>query len=137
MKNLCLFALFAAWLLGSAAQAEVVYTNAVNSSSFVTISSALGSRGQTFTKTGPAAKNQSVMIYLKNKSNAVGSLSVVMRSITGTPGSGATFNGTDISTSNAVTVTGNYASLTAGTFTFTTPGTALKKRLLKLAGQGY
>lgn len=106
-------------------QADVVYTNEVNSSSFVSISSSLGSRAQTFTNTGPTANIQSVTVYLKNSGSGIGNLFVVMRSITGTPGSSATLSGSAIATSNTVSMTGNYASLSAVTFNFSTPGTAL------------
>jgi hypothetical protein len=125
MKNHCFPALFVSLFVGMAAQADVVYTNAANSSSFVSISNLLGSRAQTFTNTGPTANIQSVTVYLKNSGSGIGNLFVVIRNITGTPGSSATLSGTAIATSNTVSMTGNYASLSAVTFNFSTPGTAL------------
>lgn len=125
MKNHCFPALFVSLFAGMTAQADVVYTNAVDSSSFVSISNSTSSRGQTFTNTGPTAKIQSVTVYLRNSSGATGTLKALIRNITGTPGSSAVVSGTAIATSDSVTVTGNFTSLSAVTFSFTTQGNDL------------
>lgn len=121
MHQLCRIALLSSLAVGRFAQADVVFSNAVNSSSSVAVL-VNNSRGQTFTNTGPTAAIQSVTVYLKNSSGATGNIGIGIRTITGTPGIDAVYVATaqgllaSSATISAATISNTVTAVTFSTF---------------------
>ncbi|MFM8932015.1 MAG: PEP-CTERM sorting domain-containing protein [Gemmataceae bacterium] len=121
MHQLCRIVLLSSLAVGRFAQADVVFSNAVNSSSSVAVL-VNNSRGQTFTNTGPTAAIQSVTVYLKNSSGATGNIGIGIRTITGTPGVDAVYVATaqglvaSSATISAATISNTVTAVTFSTF---------------------